>query len=125
MSRPESIGGAAPAGRRSSLPRAPSDTDGPVFDAPWQAQAFALSVHLQAAGAFSRVEWTKALAGELKAAQAAGSVDDGKRYYECWLAALEGLVISQGLAEREALAARKAAWTQAFLRTPHGRPVEL
>jgi nitrile hydratase accessory protein len=103
----------------------PAATEGPVFEAPWQAQAFALAVHLQAAGAFSAAEWTEALSGELKAAEVADGPNDGRRYYESWLAALEGLVISRGLAGREALAARKAAWAQAFLRTPHGRPVEL
>lgn len=125
MSRRECVSGAALPGRLASLPAAPSDSEGPVFEAPWQAQAFALAVHLQTAGAFSLAEWTEALSCELKAAEAADGPDAGKRYYECWLAALEGLVISRGLAGREALAARKAAWIQAFLRTPHGQPVEL
>jgi len=125
LNRSESVSGAAPAGRLANLPAAQPDSEGPVFEAPWQAHAFALAVHLQAAGSFSRAEWTKALSGELKAAEAAGSIGDGRRYYECWLAALEGLVIGRGLAGREALAARKAAWAEAFLRTPHGRPVEL
>jgi len=111
LSRPESLGGGAPGGRLLSLPALPSDTEGQGFEAPWQAQAFALAVHLQTAGAFSRAEWTKALSGELKAAEAADGPHEGRRYYECWLAALEGLVISRGLAGREALAARKAAWT--------------
>ena len=125
MNRPESVGGAAPLSRLASFPAASSDSESWVFEAPWQAQAFALAVHLQAAGAFSRAEWTNALSSELKAAEAAHGPDDGKRYYECWLAALEDLVIARGFAGREALAARKAAWAEAFLRTPHGRPVEL
>jgi hypothetical protein len=38
---------------------------------------------------------------------------------------LEGLVTSRGLAPAASLAERKAAWAEAYRRTPHGRPVEL
>jgi nitrile hydratase accessory protein len=93
-----------------------------VFEEPWQAGAFALVVHLQRTGAFSWSEWTQALAGEIAAA---GEGADGARYYEHWLAALEGLVTRRGLAAREALDARKQAWAEAYERTPHGQPVTL
>jgi nitrile hydratase accessory protein len=99
---------------------APSDATGPVFAEPWQAQAFALAVELHATGAFTWGEWTAALSEELK-----GTPDDGTRYYEHWLAALERLVANRGLAARDALDARKDEWAEAFHRTPHGRPVEL
>jgi nitrile hydratase accessory protein len=94
----------------------------PVFDEPWQAEAFALVVHLHRSGAFAWSEWTEALASEIAAA---GEAADGARYYEQWLAALEGLVTRRGLAAREALDARKEAWAAAYERTPHGRPVTL
>ena len=93
-----------------------------MFDEPWQAEAFALVVHLQRTGAFSWREWTQALASEIAAA---GEADDGARYYEHWLAALEGLVTGRGLAARQDLDARKQAWAEAYERTPHGRPVTL
>jgi nitrile hydratase accessory protein len=114
-----------PAGRFAGSPRLPADAEGPVFGEPWQAQAFALAVQLHAAGAFSWNDWASALSTELKAAEARGEPGDGSRYYEHWLAALEGLVAGRGLLERAALAERKAAWAQAFERTPHGMPVEL
>jgi nitrile hydratase accessory protein len=94
----------------------------PVFDEPWQAEAFALVVHLQQTGAFSWSEWTQVLAGEVAAA---GEAADGARYYEHWLAALESLVTRHGMAGPEALAARKQAWAAAYERTPHGQPVTL
>ncbi len=94
------------AGAAANLPRLPADAAGPVFDEPWQAQAFALFVQLQATGAFSWAEWTAALSDELKSAQAAGAPDDGAGYYHHWLAALERLVIARGLAAPEALAQR-------------------
>ena len=94
----------------------------PVFAEPWQAQAFALTIHLKAVGAFSWTEWTDALAAAVKSDD---SPDNGSRYYQHWLTALERLVAERGLAAPEALATRRAAWADAYARTPHGRPVEL
>ena len=96
-----------------------------MFAEPWQAQAFALAVKLSEQGHFTWKEWAAALAHELQAAANRGDPDDGSRYYEHWLAALERLVTAKGLAEPSALVARKEAWTEAYRNTPHGRPVEL
>ena len=106
-------------------PRLSRDADGPVFAEPWQAQAFALAVNLSEQGRFTWKEWAAALADELKAAATAGEPDDGSRYYRHWLAALERLLMAKGLADPEALLARKEAWAEAYRRTPHGKPVEL
>lgn len=111
--------------RLRALPRLPRDADGPVFAAPWQAQAFALAVKLSEQGHFTWKEWAAALAIELKAAADRGAPDDGSHYYEHWLAALERLVTAKGLADKKALIARKKAWAEAYRRTPHGKPVEL
>jgi nitrile hydratase accessory protein len=116
---------AATAERVSMLPRLPRDGDGPVFAEPWQAQAFALAVKLSEQGHFTWKEWAAALADELKAAENRGEPDDGTHYYEHWLAALERLVVEKGLTDREAMRDRKEAWTEAYLHTPHGQPVEL
>jgi len=104
-----------------SLPRLPRDGEGPVFAEPWQAQAFALALKLHEHGAFSWTEWAEALSVEL----ARDPADDGARYYEHWVAALEALVAGRNLAAPAELAARKDAWKNAYLRTPHGQPVEL
>ncbi len=111
--------------RLAALPRLPRDNGGPVFAEPWQAQAFALAVKLSEQGHFSWTEWAETLGAELKAAVERGEPDDGSRYYEHWLAALERLVIEKGLTDREAMRERKEAWTEAYLHTPHGKPVEL
>lgn len=101
------------------------DEGGPVFAEPWQAQAFALTVKLSEQGHFTWKEWAAALAHQLQAASDRGEPDDGWRYYEHWLAALEGLVAAKGLADPTALLIRKDAWTEAYRSTPHGKPVEL
>jgi len=109
----------------TDLPRLPRDADGPVFAEPWQAQAFALAVRLSAQGHFTWKEWSATLADELQAAADRGEPDDGSRYYEYWLAALERLVTSKQLADRGELVSRKEAWADAYRHTPHGKPVEL
>ena len=112
-------------GRLDALPRLPVDDDGPVFAEPWQAQAFALTVKLSEAGHFTWKEWAAALAAELKAAADRGEPDDGSRYYDYWVAALERLVTTKGLTDVAALLERKEAWADAYRHTPHGKPVEL
>jgi nitrile hydratase accessory protein len=96
-----------------------------VFAEPWQANAFALAVKLSEQGHFTWKEWASALADTLRAAAERGEPDDGSRYYDHWLVTLERLVIAKGLANQETLAARKAAWIEAYRNTPHGKPVEL
>jgi len=109
----------------AALPSLPRDEGGPVFAEPWEAQAFALAVKLSEQGHFTWKEWAVALAGELKAAEDRGEPDDGSRYYQHWLAALERLVAAKGLSDPGALLARKEAWAEAYRHTPHGKPVEL
>jgi nitrile hydratase accessory protein len=111
--------------RLAALPPLPRDEGGPVFAEPWQAQAFALAVKLSEQGYFTWKEWAAALADELKATASRGEPDDGSRYYHHWLAALERLVTERGLTDRTALVERKEAWVDAYLHTPHGKPVEL
>ena len=122
MSQPDSISGLE---SFSALPRLPRDEGGPVFAEPWQAQAFALAVRLSEQGHFTWKEWAAALAEELKSAADRGEPDDGSRYYEHWLAALERLVTCKGLSDPALLLARKEAWADAYRHTPHGKPVEL
>jgi len=107
------------------LPQLSRDEGQPVFAEPWQAQTFALVVKLSEQGHFTWKEWGAALAEELRAAASRGEPDDGRYYYQHWLAALEGLVTVRGLSDPEAMLARKEAWADAYRHTPHGKPVEL
>jgi nitrile hydratase accessory protein len=116
LTRPEQL---------SDLPRLPRDEGGPVFAEPWQAQAFALAVKLSEQGYFTWKEWAASLAEELQAAARRGEPDDGSRYYEHWLTALERLVTAKGLTDQAALLTRRDAWAEAYRATPHGTPVEL
>ena len=122
MSQPESR---VEKERLEVLPPLPRDGEGPVFEAPWQAQAFALAVKLSEQGHFTWKEWAAALADELKAAEQRGEPENGSRYYHHWVAALERLVTEKDLTESLALAERKNAWADAYRHTPHGQPVVL
>ena len=108
-----------------ALPALPRDAEGPVFNAPWEAQAFAMTLSLHAACAFTWREWADTLAGELSAAAAHGVPDDGSHYYEHWLAALEKLVARKGFVPEQELERRVNEWDAAARATPHGKPVEL
>jgi nitrile hydratase accessory protein len=122
LSRPDAI---SESEKIAALPSLPRDKGGPVFAEPWEAQAFALAVKLSEQGHFTWKEWASVLADELRAAATRGEPDDGSRYYQHWLTALERLVTAKGLSDPAALLARKEAWAEAYRHTPHGKPVEL
>jgi nitrile hydratase accessory protein len=108
-----------------ALPAIPRDADGPVFRAPWEAQAFAMAVRLHEAGHFTWREWADRLAAEIAAARDRGESDDGTRYYHYWLAALEKLIEDKGLVNGAELEHRAEEWVEAAKRTPHGQPIVL
>lgn len=106
-------------------PLLPPDIDEPAFTEPWHAEAFALTVALHQAGAFSWSDWAAALSQEIRLHPAGPDEDPGRAYWRQWLAALDRLAASAGLVEPEALAERIEAWRRAYLTTPHGAPVVL
>lgn len=108
-----------------ALPGIPRDDAGPVFREPWEAQAFAMAVRLHERGHFAWKEFAERLAAEIAAAGQRGERDDGRRYYEYWLSALETLVAAKGLVAGDELRTRKDAWDRAARETPHGQPIEL
>ncbi|WP_245895384.1 nitrile hydratase accessory protein [Pontivivens insulae] len=104
--------------RLTDLPGITLQDDEPVFAEPWEAQAFALIVHLHERGAFTWAEWADALSSEIHGGQTLA-------YYQHWLKALETLVAAKGLTSASALTARKQDWLDAAARTPHGQPITL
>ena len=109
----------------SILPGIPREESGPLFREPWEAQAFALAVHLRDRGLFTWREWAETLGAEIRAARAAGDPDLGDSYYRHWLAALERLVVAKGAASTGGLSYMKDAWDRAARATPHGQPITL
>lgn len=95
------------------------------FAEPWHAQIFALTHRLAQAGHFTWSEWGERFGSRRARSAAAGKADADATYYEDWLATFEQLLLDKRLADAHGLDAIKAAWTQAYLETPHGKPVVL
>lgn len=108
-----------------TLPFAPGDENEPVFDEPWQADAFAMTQALLEAGVVSDAEWMSALAASISAHQRDGDPDLGDTYYEHWLSALEAVCTTKGLTSTDEVGARAEQWRRAYFNTSHGQPVEL
>src|SRR5262252_8801390 len=115
------------AARRAAeaVPGIPHDETGPVFRAPWEAHAFAMSLALHEKGLFAWTEWSAMLGEEIKKAQAAGDPDTGTTYYHHWMATLERMVAEKRVTTAETLTHYCHAWDRAAHRTPHGAPIEL
>ncbi len=97
----------------------------PPFSAPWQAQAFALAVHLNEQGVFTWAEWSQALGAERRRSAAAGVADEPEQYYLDWLMALERLLTERGQSTPDEIELLRHAWVAAYQTTPHGAPVHL
>ena len=101
-----------------------------VFDAPWHAEVFALAVHLNEGGYFDWPEWAGRFGENLAAAKTAKigvveGLDGSDDYYQIWLQTLIELMQEKGLVDAKMLASIKAQWREAYLTTPHGKPVHL
>jgi nitrile hydratase accessory protein len=107
------------------MPGIPRDGGGPVFQAPWEAQAFAMAVALHERGAFTWKEWAVCLAEVIAEVRGRGDSDDGSEYYRHWLTALERIVSRKGILTDALLERRRHEWEEAAQRTPHGQPIVL
>jgi nitrile hydratase accessory protein len=108
-----------------ALPGLPRDAEGPVFEQPWQAHAFAMTVSLHERGVFTWPEWSNALSQEIRSAAHRDEQNHGETYYLHWLKALEALVAAKGVASNQELSRFQEAWRHAAERTPHGAPIVL
>lgn len=97
----------------------------PVFEAPWHAQVFALTVHLNEAGHFTWPNWAERFSATLARHGLQRELDGGDDYFSAWLETLEALLAEQNQAAPETVEAMRAAWEEAYLSTPHGSPVRL
>ncbi len=85
-----------------------------------------MAVHLHARAVFTWPEWAQALALQIAAPHdAVTDEDEATLYYRHWLAALEQLVASKGVASQTELQRCAAAWDAAADRTPHGESIAL
>lgn len=97
----------------------------PTFEAPWHAQAFALAVHLNEQGLFDWPSWTATFSQTLSQHGMSKSLDGGDDYFLAWVETIEIMLEKAGHASPGDVSDIKAEWKNAYLSTPHGRPVNL
>ena len=88
------------------------------FQAPWQAQLFALTVALNEAWHFTWPDWASAFGPRVQTVEA-------DRYWEVWSEALVAFLEERGIAAASEVQAMTERWQAAARATPHGRPIEL
>ena len=103
----------------------PRDADGPVFEAPWQAEIFAITLSLHEQHLFTWNEWADQLSRSIKRAQAHGDQDLGDTYYLHWLDALENMIVAKGIGNADQLTELYTQWESAAANTPHGESIVL
>ncbi|RVT82616.1 nitrile hydratase accessory protein [Rhodobacteraceae bacterium CCMM004] len=86
----------------------------------WHLQAHALAEALKAEGRIDPGAFSSALSTALTQMP-----DDDAGYWTAYLATLERLTAPVPGLDPATVATRKAAWEDAYRRTPHGRPVTL
>ena len=95
------------------------------FDEPWQAEVFAVTVHLSERNLFSWAEWTEALGEQISNVKLRRCIDGSNDYYNLWLQALVELLSTKGITDAEAILDVQNRWADAYRNTPHGKPVKL
>lgn len=89
------------------------DADGPTFDEPWQARAFGVAVALYDDGeGFEWSDFQERLIEEVGREDPAASDAEALEgvYYEQWLAALERLLVEDGVLDPDELGERAASF---------------
>lgn len=94
-----------------SAPEAP-------FEAPWQAQLFALTVALNEAGHFSWAEWGNVFGPRVQGVETS-------EYWAVWSEALVALLTEKGFADAAEVSVLAEQWQAAARATPHGEPITL
>ena len=108
----------------SELPSIPQDLDGPVFQAPWEARVFSMTLALHQQGLFTWTEWTNCLGDAISTANRKGDAGQGNTYYQHWLDALEIMLVEKQLSTPQELKTTRQKWELAAQATPHGQPID-
>lgn len=97
-----------------------------TFQNPWHGQVFAITVQLSENGNFSWTEFVEIFGDSLKEARLKLSDLNGNDdYFNCWLEALEEIIILKEMGNSKILSVLKNDWVNAYLSTPHGDPVKI
>ena len=101
------------------------DAPAPVFEEPWHAQVFAITVAMNEAGVFQWTDWADRFGAMLKQHGLTRDLNGGSDYFHAWIETIEDFLADQKIALPTDLEVLKSAWEQAYLQTPHGQPVKI
>ena len=108
------------------LPHLNKNQDDIVFKSPWHSQLFAMTIQLSEQGNFKWVEFVEVFGEALNNKRLKlSSLDGNDDYFNCWLTALEKIIILKKIGDIDVLSLLKDDWTKAYLSTPHGKPVKI
>ncbi len=97
----------------------------PVFQHPWHAQVFALTLALNESGRFTWPEWVARFSEMLAQHGLDKELDGGDDYFNAWLETLEMILAEDGAAPAPEVDRYRDDWERAYLGTPHGAVVRL
>lgn len=97
----------------------------PVFEQPWEADAFVTAVTLSHLGYFEWKSWVATFAEIISFQPQRPGESAHDAYYRQWLSCLEKVLDQTALVPCDEVQIREAKWRLAYLNTPHGSPVEL
>ena len=96
-----------------------------IFEMPWHAELFAMTVYLHTEGLFSWPDWTARFSDALARSGEQHSLDGSNEYYNVWLDTFIQFMAEQGVTDETAIDGISEKWRLAYLHTPHGMPVTL
>jgi hypothetical protein len=96
-----------------------------VFSEQWHAQVVAVVELLVGEGKIDPEDWAQTLGAELDRRASEGAADTDATYYSAFLGALERILDKNRVAVQAEVDRRENDWRNAYLSTPHGKPVIL
>ena len=109
-----------------NLPFTNKIEDGVVFQTPWHSQLFAITVQLSETGNFSWKEFVQCFGKSLNESRLElNNLDGNDAVSYTHLTLPTEIIISKKLGNSNILSLLKKDWTNAYLSTPHGKPVKI
>ena len=109
-----------------NLPFTSKADDQIIFQSPWHSQLFVITVQLSESGNFTWKEFVDVFGKSLNRARIKNeNLDGNDDYFNCWLEALEEIIILKEMGNSKILSVLKNDWVNAYLSTPHGDPVKI
>ena len=85
--------------------RPPRNNGALCFGQEWERTAFGVALGLSRAGYFEWEDFRQQLIAAISRWESSHAIDDASwNYYECWLAALEAVIVQSGLANESEIA---------------------